>query len=258
MWIVSCNNRFLCQESRNVAHVHLYCIDKQALVLWDGDCQLPFITDPSLAGRKASRKQGSTLRPRIFSFPETWNSSGSASFQHICRRVVSTYFFQKNLPTKSIYLLNSSRENHLLVTHFLPLTKHTLKNQRQQTSQQKSQQKHPEPTELEGKTHRQAGGEERPSPPRRRSFRRSCGPGSRRSRRVGVAWRGGVSLWGSEGLEHSENFMRKSWFCIKALYWFIDFDYQVLTDCVKCKKLLSNWCLVQFLSTIILFCLWSS
>ena len=156
MWIVSCNNRFLCQESRNVAHVHLYCIDKQALVLWDGDCQLPFITDPSLAGRKASRKQGSTLRPRIFSFPETWNSSGSASFQHICRRVVSTYFFQTNLPTKSIYLLNSSRENHLLVTHFLPLTKHTLKNQRQQTSQQKSQQKHPEPTELEGKTHRQA------------------------------------------------------------------------------------------------------
>lgn len=42
------------------------------------------------------------------------------------------------------------------MTHFLPLTKHTLKNQRQQTSQQKSQQKHPEPTEMEGKTHRQA------------------------------------------------------------------------------------------------------
>ena len=124
MWIVSCNNRFLCQESRNVAHVHLYCIDKQALVLWDGDRQLPFITDPSLAGRKASRKQGSTLRPRIFSFPETWNSSGSASFQHICRRIVSTYFF--NFFTNKKHLsAQLFKEKSLLVT-FSPFNK-TLK-----------------------------------------------------------------------------------------------------------------------------------
>ena len=143
---------FLCQESQNVAHVHLYCIDKQALVLWDDTSPASHITDPSFDWQESELETRKHAEAADLLVSRNVKLFSRCFVSLLRRRIVSIRFenLSKNLCQQKLSA-NSSTKN--LLVCFSPLTHTSIKSQQkyhEQTNQQNLQGK------LQEKRHRQA------------------------------------------------------------------------------------------------------